>query len=67
MAHDRGCESELAAVLAADLAVKRLPDLPALRQHFAPDPARLPSVVVQLLPLQAYEGLSDNAQMGDAA
>ena len=29
------------------------------RQRFAPDPARLPNVVVQLVPLALYEGLLD--------
>lgn len=67
LAHDRGCEAELADVLAADLAAGRLPDVTGLRQHFAPDPARLPTVVVQLAPLAAYEGLLDNTGTGDAA
>jgi hypothetical protein len=57
LAHDRGCEAELAGVLAADLAARQLPDLTALRARFTPDPARLPTVVVQLIPLKAYEGL----------
>jgi len=34
-----------------------LPDLAALRQRFAPDPAALPEVVVHLTPLTAYEAL----------
>ncbi len=67
LAHDRGCEAELAGVLAADLAAGQLPDLTPLRARFTPDPARLPTVVVQLIPLKAYEGLVDNARMGDAA
>jgi hypothetical protein len=67
LAHDRGCEAELASVLAADLAAGQLPDLAALRARFAPDPARLPTVVVHLVPLKAYEDLVDNARMGDAA
>jgi hypothetical protein len=67
LAHDRGCEAELADCLAAELAAGRLPDLPALQLRFAPDPARLPSVVVHLVPLKAYEGLLDNASTGDAA
>jgi transposase InsO family protein len=67
LAHERGCEAELADLLAADLAAKRLPDMAALRQRFGPDPARLPTVVVRLTPLDAYEGLLDTAQMGDVA
>src|ERR1700681_528610 len=35
LAHDRGCEAELAAILEADLDARRLPDLAALSQHFA--------------------------------
>jgi hypothetical protein len=53
--HDRGCEAELAAILADDLAAARLPDMTALRQRFAPDPASLPAVVVQLTSLAAYD------------
>ena len=42
----------------------------ALRARFAPDPARLPNVVVRLAPLQAYEaliGANHEPVMGDAA
>lgn len=67
LAHDRGCEAELAEALAADLAAGRLPNVTSLQQHFAPDPTRLPHVVVQLVPLAAYEGLLDSARKGDAA
>jgi len=55
LAHDRGCEAELADILADNLAADRLPDMTALRQRFAPDPASLPAVVVQLTPLAAYD------------
>jgi len=57
LAHDRGCEAELAVVLAGDLAAGRLPDMAMLRGRFAPDPARLPDVVVELVPLSAYQAL----------
>ncbi|MBA2771492.1 MAG: IS21 family transposase, partial [Sphingomonas sp.] len=67
LAHDRGCEAELAALLAADLEARRLPDMAVLRERFAPDPARVPNVVVRLTPLNTYEGLVGAAQMGDAA
>ncbi len=60
LAHERGCEAELAALLAADLAAGQLPDLEALRARFAPDPAALPEVVVLLTPLAAYEALAGN-------
>ena len=42
LAHERGCEAELATLLAADLAAGQLPDLAALRTRFAPDPATCP-------------------------
>ena len=57
LAHDRGCEAELAVLLAADLAAAQLPDIAILRARFAPDPATLPEIVVQLTPLLAYEAL----------
>ena len=42
LAHERGCEGELADQLAAALQARQLPDMAALRARFAPDPARLP-------------------------
>jgi hypothetical protein len=65
LAHDRGCEAELADILADDLAAGRLPDLTALCGRFAPDPGALPDVVVHLTPLSAYEALLGG--IGDAA
>lgn len=67
MAHERGCESELADQLAAGLEAGRLPDMDALRARFAPDPARLPVVVVRLASLNAYEALLGSGLTGDAA
>ena len=66
LAHDRGCEAELATVLAGELTAARLPDMTALRARFAPDPAMLPDVIVTLLPLSAYQALLD-CQSGVAA
>ena len=66
LAHDRGCEAELAAILADDLAAGRLPDMAALRERFAPDPTALPEAVVHLTPLIAYEVLLGSG-MGEAA
>lgn len=60
LAHDRNCEAQLAAVLTDDLAHHRLPDISALLARFAPDPARLPDVCVQLTPLSAYEVLIES-------
>jgi hypothetical protein len=57
LAHDRSCEAQLAGVLADDLEQRRLPDILALLERFAPDPARLPEVSVQLAPLSSYDVL----------
>jgi transposase InsO family protein len=57
LAHERGCEAELATLLAADLASGQLPDIAALNARFACDPEALPEVVVHLTPLIAYEAL----------
>lgn len=57
LAHERSCEGELAEILTADLEAGRLPDMPALRTRFAPDPAALPAVVVRLTPLASYDTL----------
>jgi hypothetical protein len=66
LAHDRGCEAELAVILTNDLDAGRLPDMTALRERFVPDPATLPHVVVHLTPLVAYDALLGGA-MGEAA
>ena len=72
MAHERGCESELADPLRISLEARRLPDLAALRELFAPDPSGLPNVVVHLASLDAYEGLigishDDDLKLGEVA
>ncbi len=67
LAHERGCETELADQLTADLEAGQLPDLNRLRAYFAPDPANLPNVVVQLVPLATYECLIGTAETGGAA
>ncbi|RWE74610.1 MAG: IS21 family transposase, partial [Mesorhizobium sp.] len=51
----------------AALQARRLPDMAALRERFAPDPSRLPNVVVRLAPLNAYEALIGASLKGDAA
>jgi hypothetical protein len=63
LAHDRGCEAELAT---ADLAAGAMPDMAVLRARFAPDPAQLPDVVVHLTPLAAYKALLE-CRVGEAA
>jgi hypothetical protein len=57
MAHERGCEAELAALLEVDLAARRSPDIASLRARFSPDPAALPEVVVELGELASYDSL----------
>lgn len=67
LAHDRGCEAELAGCLAADREAGRLPDMAVLRARFSPDPARVPHVTVQLASLASYESLLGFEPMGEAA
>ena len=68
MAHERGCESELADQLAVCSAgTDSCPTWPPCGMRFAPDPARLPNVVVRLAPLNAYEALLGASLTGDAA
>jgi len=57
LAHDRGCEAELAAELETLLDADELPDMAALRQRFGPDPAALPHIQVPLGCLADYEVL----------
>ena len=57
IAHERACEAELAGLLEADLAARRSPDIPSLRNRFSPDPAALPEVVVELGELASYDSL----------
>lgn len=59
LAHERGCEAELAGLLDADRAAGRLPDIAGLRMRFAPDPASMPDIHVQVVPLAAYQDLLD--------
>jgi hypothetical protein len=66
LAHDRGCERELADELDRILDAGQLPDLVALRALFGPDPARLPTVHVQLASLNGYEALIATACTGEA-
>jgi hypothetical protein len=65
LAHERGCEAELAGHLKSELAAGRLPDLDALRARFTPDPARLPTVAVALRPLSDYDVLLEAPVSGE--
>jgi len=68
LAHERGCERELAEELTNVLDAGDLPDLAVLRRLFSPDPAQLPTVSVQLASLNGYEALIGTAAyMGDVA
>jgi transposase InsO family protein len=58
LAHERGCEAELAEALDADLEAGRLPDLPALRERFQRTGAPVTDVVVDLVPLSVYNELA---------
>jgi hypothetical protein len=57
IAHERGCEAELADLLTEHLEANRLPDAALLRQRFAPELVALPDVVVLLAPLSSYDTL----------
>jgi hypothetical protein len=66
LAHDRACEAELAEAIDADLAAGRLPDLDGLRRRFAPDPAAIPAITVELTPLHLYDELGTVRPSGAA-
>ncbi|WP_081474075.1 IS21 family transposase [Novosphingobium pentaromativorans] len=60
LAHERACEAELAGVLADLLASPNgMPEMATLRARFAPDPASLPEVRIDAVPLALYETLLD--------
>ncbi len=67
LAHERGCEAELADRLAEILAAGLLPDLDELRARFGPDPSSIPHVTVALASLASYECLLGPAPVGEAA
>ena len=58
LAHDRGCEAELAGLIDAELDAGRLPDLAILRERFAPNPACVPVIEVKFVPLSSYDELA---------
>ena len=69
LAHDRGCEAELAAQIEEDLRQKRLPDMAALRALFSPTIDALPQVEVRMATLSSYNrlvGMSASAEGGAA-
>ena len=58
LAHDRGCEAELAIAINAELNASRLLDLAVLRERFGPAPGSMPVIEVNLVPLNAYDVLA---------
>ena len=58
LAHDRGCEAELAGTIDAEMDVGRLPDLTMLRERFGPNPACVPTIKVDLVSLSTYDALT---------
>jgi hypothetical protein len=58
LAHERGCEAELADVIDVELDAGRLPDLAILRERFGPNPACVPAIKVTFVPLSAYDELA---------
>jgi hypothetical protein len=66
LAHDRACEAELAEAIEAELDVGRLPALNLLERRFAPDPAAVPDITVELVPLNLYDELGTVAPRGAA-
>src|ERR1700716_2372120 len=57
LAHDRACEAELAAAIDGELDAGRLPDLDTLGRRFAPNPAAVPDIIIELAPLHLYDEL----------
>jgi hypothetical protein len=58
LAHDRGCEIELAGLIGAELDAGRLPDLAILHEWFGPNPASVPVIKVEFVPLSSYDELA---------
>ena len=57
LAHDAGCEADLACRLDHDLDQGRLPDLADLRAAFTPTPGAVPEVTVTLPAAADYDVL----------
>ena len=62
LAHERGCEADLAAHIAACLDAGIMPDMAELGARFAPQLGALPEVAVALTPLSAYDALTTVVQ-----
>jgi hypothetical protein len=57
LAHERGCEADLAVALAEQLDDGGVPELASLRARFAPTATRLPVVTVHLPSMASYDTL----------
>jgi hypothetical protein len=57
LAHDRGCEADLAGALVEQLADGGVPDLVSLCARFSPIATRLPVVAVDLPSIASYDAL----------
>ncbi|GEK69356.1 IS21 family transposase [Paracoccus denitrificans] len=66
LAHDRGCEAELAAEIGRVLQDGGLPDLSILRARFSPDPEQLPVITVTSPRLSSYEALIRAPELAEA-
>jgi hypothetical protein len=64
LAHERGCEADLAAALDALLVAGKRPDLKALEARFAPARSSLPQVTVALPSATTYDALLDRDAVG---
>ena len=67
LAHERGCEADLAAHIAERLDAGILPDLLELSARFTPAPQALPQVTVSLTPLSDYDALTDPAPVEEVS
>jgi hypothetical protein len=70
LAHDRGCEAELAAALTEQMAGPEVAgggviDVAALQARFAPVPATMPDIAVNLPAIASYDMLLPS--LGEAA
>jgi hypothetical protein len=63
LAHDKGCEAELAAQIEEDIRQNRQPDMVALRTLFTPSPEAFPIVEVRLADLSSYNQLVKTAAL----
>ena len=66
LAHDRGCEAELATLVTEHIDAGALPDMAVLSARFAPDPAALPDISVPIAPLGDDNALLTSAPTGEA-